>query len=166
MVNCTHTLLASFFSLKSLMMNSIGGWLYRYCGDTVAGVMATAWLVSSSTRLCCCSVCSFISPRGSRTEQPVLGQSTSWWATLNIEVLFKLMSSQTLHWAVLVGAVYRRPWAYWVVLLCDDSERCCSNRSSHMRSFACGSDDVSALSFHFYDRIYRSQRDKQCHILP
>ena len=33
------------------------------------------------------------------------------------------MSSQTLHWAVLVGAVYRRPWAYWVVLLCDDSER-------------------------------------------
>ena len=60
-------------------MNSIGAWLYRYCGDTVAGVMATAWLVSSSTRLCCCSVCSFISPRGSRTEQPVLGQSTSWW---------------------------------------------------------------------------------------
>ena len=34
------------------------------------------------------------------------------------------MSSQTLHWAVLVGAVYRRPCrAYWVVLLCDDSER-------------------------------------------
>ena len=35
-----------------------------------------------------------------------------------------------------------------------------------MRSFACGSDDVSALSFHFYDCIYRSQRDKQCHIVP
>ena len=27
---------------------SIGAWLYRYCGDTVAGV-STAWLVSSST---------------------------------------------------------------------------------------------------------------------
>ena len=38
-----------------------------------------------------------------------------------IEVLFKLILSQTLHRAM-IGAVYSRLRTYWIMLLCDDSE--------------------------------------------
>ena len=63
------------------------------------------------------------------------------------------------------SSVYRRPWAHWVVLLCHEYNLRYGTTPANLL-IACGSDDVSALSFHFYERIYRSQRDKQCHILP